>query len=223
MQLSAPTVTRPPGVKSPSFRVICHSVLTHRGSKPTNCSCESSWAGPCWDMEPGLWDWPAKLRKLVSVSGGLLPHQLLREITVTLRTLRSKSASGLTSKPRLWEQAGQSRHHMWHQYGQGVVKPEATQILDFLSICTLACFLGCWCLSQVNCQVFLWISLCLFPASGPFQLPHTPHILCEHRGWEGTTHQEIQGPDQQDGMLIKLVLLGYWLVTMSDSLWPHGL
>lgn len=84
-----------------SFRVICHSVLTHRGSKPTNCSCESSWAGPCWDMEPGLGDWPAKLRKLVSVSGGLLPHQLLREITVTLRTLRSKSASGLTSKPRL--------------------------------------------------------------------------------------------------------------------------
>ena len=31
-------------------------------------------------------------------------------------------------------------------------------------------------------------------------------------------HQEVQGPDQQDGMPIKLVLLGYWLVTMSDSL-----
>lgn len=59
-----------------------------QGSKPTNCSCESGWVGPCWDMEPGLGDWPAKLRKLVSVSGGLLPHQLLREITVTLRTLR---------------------------------------------------------------------------------------------------------------------------------------
>lgn len=40
-------------------------------------------------MEPGLGDWPARLRKLVRVCGGLFPPHLLREITATLRNLRS--------------------------------------------------------------------------------------------------------------------------------------
>ena len=125
----------------PSEPYVTLSWLTGALSPPT-CSCGSGWAGPCWDMEPGLGDWPGRLRKLVRVSGGLFPHHLWGRS----QDSQVKSASGLTSKPRLRGQAEQSRHHTWHQYGQGVVKPEAMQIIHFLSICTLAYFLGCWCL-----------------------------------------------------------------------------
>ena len=131
--------------RHPSEPYVALSWLTGSLSPPT-CSCGSGWAGPCWDMEPGLGNWPARLRKLVRVSRGLFPHHLLREITATLRTLRSSQRLASLQNPEFESKQDKSRHHMWHQYGQGAVKTEATQIIYFLSICTLAYFLGCWCL-----------------------------------------------------------------------------
>ena len=174
-------------------------------------------------MEPGLGDWPARLRKLVRVSEGFFPHHLLREITATLRTLRSSQRLASLQNPD-FESKQDSRgiicdinmDKVWSSHRPRRLSTSCPSTHSPTSW-------GAGVYSRQPVRSSLWISLCLFPASDPFQLHHTPHILCERRGWEGATHQEVQGPDQQDGMPIKLVLLGYWLVTMSDSLWPHGL
>ena len=65
MQLSAPTVTRPPGVESPSFRAICRPVLTHRVSKPTYLQL---WVRLGWPLL-GHGAWPGQLASKAKEAG----------------------------------------------------------------------------------------------------------------------------------------------------------
>lgn len=125
-----------------------------QGSKPTNCSCESGWAGPCWDMEPGLGNWPAKLRKLVSCFWRSPSHQLLREITVTLRTLRpSQRLASLQTQTLRASRTVEASYvtSVWTRCGQtgGHADPQLPVHLHTRLL------LGVLVSIAVNCQVFL--------------------------------------------------------------------
>ena len=57
MQLTAPTVPRPPGMASPPFGTTCHPVLTRRASDTTylpSVAVGWDWVGVFWHTEPGL-------------------------------------------------------------------------------------------------------------------------------------------------------------------------